>query len=140
MMNHVVAHLVDGTVVKGLCFDVDPRKPFCHIKTNGAVSEVALRDLKALFFVRDLDGNPKRVDACEPETGDPRLRGATPVEVHFHDNERIVGLSNRFPPRGPYFFVVPVDAQSNNTRILINETAVRSVQRVHPEAATGTHG
>jgi hypothetical protein len=140
MMNHVVAHLKDGTVVKGLCFDIDPHRPYCHIKTNGDVTEVALQDLKALFFVRDLEGNPKRVDAQEADPTDSRLRGTTQVEVRFLDNERIIGLSNRFPPRGPFFFVVPVDPASNNTRILINSSAVRSVELVHPEAATGTHG
>jgi len=128
MQNRIVAHLMSGKVVKGISLDVDPAKPRCHVKTEAGVEEVKLADVKALFFVRDLAGNPKRNDAQDPDPGDSRLRGATQVEVQFHDGERVVGLTNRFPPRGQLFFMVPIDPASNNSRILVNLAAVRSVK------------
>lgn len=129
MQNRIVAHLMSGAVVKGVSLDVDLLKPRCHVKTEDGVVEVQLADVKALFFVRDLAGDASRNDTQEVDPTDSRLRGTTQVEVLFHDGERIVGLTNRFPPRGQLFFMVPVDAASNNSRILVNLAAVRSV---HP--------
>lgn len=130
MQNQIVANLINGRVVKGMSFDVDPAKPRCHIKTDSGVVEVKLADVKALFFVKTLAGDPKRNDAQELDPSDNRRRGATAVEVRFKDGERIVGLTNRYPPRGPFFFIVPVDPASNNSRILVNQAAVRAVEPV----------
>lgn len=125
-MNHVVAHLLDRRVIKGQSFDVDPGKPRCHIRTETGPVEVKLADVKALFFVRSLAGDPQRNDLQEPDPADPRNRGATKIEITFTDSERLVAYTNRYPPRGKFFFVVPVDPASNNSRILINQNAVRS--------------
>lgn len=125
MTHKVVAHFVDGRVVKGISHDINPKRPFCHIRTseNGTVS-VKLSDLKALFFVKDLAGDPKREDGRVLETKDPRARGARPIEVEFGDGERVVGLTVGYPPVGPFFFVLPADGRSNNVRIMVNQAAV----------------
>jgi hypothetical protein len=121
----VVAHYIDGRVVKGTSHDIDAKRPFCHIRTvyHGTVT-VRLSDLKALFFVKDLIGDGTRQESDTLETSDPRARGAYPIEVEFADGERVLGLTVRFPPVGPFFFVLPVDGQSNNVRILVNLDAV----------------
>jgi len=126
-MNEVVARYADGRLVKGISLDVAPAKPRCHIKTEDGVVEVELKDLKALYFVKDLGGNPEHQEAMEPEEGDARLRGTKPIEVRFADGECLVGRTNRFPPVGAFFFVLPVDSESNNIRILINRSAVDSI-------------
>ena len=125
MTHKVVAHYISGRVVKGESHDVNPKRPFCHVRTveNGAVS-VKLLDLKALFFVKDLAGDAKREEGSILETRDPRARGACPIEVEFGDGERVIGLTAGYPPQGPFFFVLPVDARSNNVRILVNQAAV----------------
>lgn len=125
-MNSVVAHLFDGRIVKGQSLDVDPAKPQCHVRTENGVVVVKLNEVKALFFVRSLSGDPKRMDTQDPDPEDPRKQGATRLELTFTDGERLVAFTNRYPPRGTYFFVVPVDPKSNNTRILVNQAAVRS--------------
>ncbi|MFG0252164.1 MAG: DUF6982 domain-containing protein [Phycisphaerales bacterium JB038] len=120
-----MARFKDGRVLKGTSLDIDPNKPTFHVRAPGAAAEqVRLEDLKALFFVRSLEGDPQRDDATEADPGDPRLRGSTLVELTFADGERIVGMTNRYPPNRAYFYVVPVDAASNNVRILINRAAV----------------
>jgi uncharacterized protein DUF6982 len=121
----VVAHYIDGRVVKGVSQDINPKRSFCHIKgaEHGTVS-VKLVDLKALFFVKDLSGDPKREEGRMLETRDPRARGSHPIEVEFGDGERVTGLTVAYPPQGPFFFVLPVDARSNNVRILVNQAAV----------------
>ena len=125
MANEVVAHLLNGTMVKGTCLDVDPARPTCHVKTaDKGVVTVKLSDLKALFFVKKLDGNPALRETVYLDPGDPRARGAFPIELEFKDGEKAAGLVVHFPPTRPYFFVLPADPQSNNLRILVNKAAV----------------
>ncbi len=132
MANFVVANLLRGGVVKGISLDVDAAKPLCHIRTDGGAVEVKLAEVKALFFVRDLAGDPARNDGQALAGDDPRQRGATVVEIEFKDGERIVAFTNRFPPRGAFYFVVPVDPASNNSRILVNSAAVASLRQCPP--------
>ena len=125
MIHKVVAHYIGGRVVKGVSHDINPKRPFCHIRTeDGQTVSVKLKDLKALFFVKDLKGDAKREESRMLETRDPRARGARSIEVAFGDGERVSGLIVGYPPRDPFFFVLPVDARSNNVRILVNHSAV----------------
>lgn len=128
MANEVVAHYLDGRMVKGVSIDVDPGRPTFHVRTvdRGAV-EVKLADLKALFFVKDLVGDPKRQEASAIMSDDDRARGAQPIEVEFADGERIVGLTVRYPPVRPFFFILPADPRSNNVRVLVNRAAVKQM-------------
>ena len=61
------------------------------------------------------------------DPADPRMHGSTAVSLQFPDGEVLVGLTNRFPPIRPFFFVVPVDPESNNIRVLVNRSAVKKM-------------
>jgi hypothetical protein len=135
MMNTVVARFRDGRVIKGTTLNVDPDRATFHVKTPQGAVEVKLADLKALFFVRDTTGNPKHDEAKAATPGDSRLLGAQPIAVEFGDGERIVGVTPRFPPTKPYFYVIPVDPKSNNIRILINRKATVAIRPGPPAAA-----
>ena len=124
MANEVVARYIDGRVVKGRCLDVDPARPTCHIKTRQGMIEVKLADLKALFFVKDIVGDSTHQEATTVAPGDTRTRSFAGIELQFEDGERVVGLTARFPPVRPFFFVLPADAGSNNIRILVNRAAI----------------
>ena len=133
MANEVVAHYLDGRVVKGISLDVDPARPKCHIRSPGqGPVEVPLSELKALFFVKDLVGNSGRNDILELEPSDGRARGSFPIEVEFMDGERLVGLTVRYPPIRPFFFILPADARSNNIRVLVNRAAVKQMSQPTP--------
>jgi len=130
-MNNVVARFADGRIVKGVSMNVDITKPACHVSTSdGKMEEVRLADLKALFFVKSLDGDSAHNEAMAAEATDPRARGSILVELRFTDSERLVAFANRFPPLGAYFFLVPVDPKSNNIRILVNRAQVVSIDRL----------
>jgi hypothetical protein len=130
MSNRVVAHFLDGRVAKGVSLDVDASRPRCHIRTSdGQTLEVRLTDLKALFFVKSLDGNPARQDSTQVSPDDDRTAGTFSIEVEFADGERVVGLTVRYPPIKPFFFILPVDPASNNIRILVNKAAVTKMSR-----------
>ena len=127
MSNLVVANLLDGRVVKGTSLDVDPARPVCHIRTETGREKVRLADAKALFFVRSLTGNKDRNDVHQVQPEDVRAKGSARIDLVFKDGERIAAFTNRYPPRGAFFFVVPVDTGSNNTRILVNAAALVSM-------------
>jgi hypothetical protein len=138
MNNQVVARFRDGRLVKGVSLDVDPNKPACHVRPAGDPAvEVTLSALKALYFVKSLDGNPAHEEGTAVEEGDQRTRGATKVALLFEDGERLVGFTNRYPPNRPYYYVVPVDLKSNNIRILVNALAVASIQTSAGEETSG---
>ncbi|MGH7536463.1 MAG: DUF6982 domain-containing protein, partial [Gemmatimonadales bacterium] len=124
--------------VKGISLDVDPTRPTCHVKTQQGTAEVRLADLKALFFVKDLTGRTEHKEGMSVEAGDARARGACTIDLEFADGERVVGLTVRFPPIKPFFFVVPVDGKSNNIRILVNRAAVKSMAQL-PNGQVGAN-
>ena len=124
----VVARYRDGRLVKGISMDVDPTKPMCHVRApDGVVTEIKLVDLKALFFVKTLEGNSAHNEGLAVDQGDRRSHGSTAIAIKFEDNEHLVGFTNRYPPNRPFFFVVPADTKSNNIRILVNKAAVVSM-------------
>jgi hypothetical protein len=115
--------------------DVDPARPTCHVRTpDGKVTEVKLAQLKALYFVRSLAGDPEHQEGTTIEPSDARVRGAYRIAVTFADGEQLVGLTVRYPPVKPFFFVLPADAVSNNARVLVNRAAVKSMSQPPADA------
>ena len=128
MANRVVAHFHDGHLVKGISMDVAPNRSLCHVRTDdGSTVTVALADLKALFFVHEFGGNPAYVESETAAVDDMRLHGTHQITVQFKDGERMVALTNRVPPRKPFFFMMPIDNRSNNIRILANANAITEI-------------
>jgi hypothetical protein len=138
MSSKVVARYIDGRLLKGVTMDVDPTRPTFHVRPpGGQAMAVELNELKALFFVRTLEGNPGYREHRRLEPGDKRAHGSTIVSLRFADGEEIVGLTIRYPPNRPYFFVVPVDPASNNIRILVNRAAVVAMEAIPASPAAG---
>jgi hypothetical protein len=131
MAQQVVARYQDGRVLKGISLDIDPAKPVFHIRSPGSPAvQVALIELKALFFVRSLEGDPSYHDDPTPDPTDPRARGATIVRITFGDGEVLVGMTLHFPAPRPFFYVTPVDPKSNNIRVLVNRAAIVAMEAV----------
>lgn len=131
MSNKIVARYKDGRTVKGASMDIDPGRPNCHVRTpEGKTFEVQLKDLKALFFVRTLEGDSTHDENRTSDPKDPRNLGSKLLTLTFEDGERMTGLINRYPPNRPFFFILPADSKSNNLRILVNRDAVSSMEAV----------
>jgi hypothetical protein len=127
----VVARYLDGHLVKGTTLDAGVNRPCCHVRPDdGPQVLVQYKDLKALFFVRSLDGDPTHNEAMDPDPTDPRARGATLVSLRFYDGERVVGMTMRYPQRDQFFFLTPVGARSNNIRMLVNSAALVSLEQL----------
>ena len=134
MSNKIVARYRDGRTVKGASLDMDPGRPSCHVRTpEGKTIEVQLKDLRALFFVRSLEGDSTHDENRMPDPQDPRSRGSKLVTLTFEDGEVMVGLTIRYPPNRPFFYILPVDPKSNNIRTLVNRDAVASMAAVENE-------
>ena len=128
MSNRVVARFLDGRVLKGASFDVSLTKATCHVQTSTGSVEVPLRELKALFFVRDLTGDPARQEGRAIAAGDTRAVGGRRAEIRFKDGEQQVGLMPAYRPDQQFFYILPADSESNNIRILVNRAATSSIR------------
>lgn len=131
--NLVVAHLKDGRLLKGYTHDFSPVRGLFHLtsemeKDKGIIYEIRTADLKALFFVKTLEGyaqynEKRRFD----EVDTSNLRGMK-IKITFSDGEIVRGVSLGYSKNRQGFFVIPVDPQSNNERIYVLTDSVLEVK------------
>jgi hypothetical protein len=133
IQNKIVARYLNGQVTKGITSDFMPNKELLHILPENAPPSskplpVTIKELKALFFVKDFKGNPqyhekKEFGPTQPVTG-------RKIKVVFNDGEVLVGTTQGYQPGRPGFFLFPADAKSNAERCYIVSTAVKSVSYI----------
>jgi hypothetical protein len=119
--NKVVARYLDGRVLKGVTRDFSPNRVSFHIEVHGTgeVVELRCRQLKALFFVRSLDGDPTRQDLRGFVEGPAETAQGRKIAVRFRDNEFVCGYTLSWSPDREGFFMFPSDAGGNNHRIYV---------------------
>ena len=86
---------------------------------------VAVEDLKAVFFVRSLEGNP---GYSEKKLQDPAHPMGRRLLVTFSDGESLRGTTIGTNLTHHGFFLFPADPQSNNKRIFVVRTAIASMR------------
>lgn len=85
--------------------------------------KVELTQLKAVFFVKEYDGNK---DYKPPETIPTPQQQGRKIEVVFKDGETLLGTTQGYNPTKLGFFMFPVDGGDNNMRVfVINRNATR---------------
>ena len=110
--SRVVVACLDGKRLKGYVFNFsalrdsfrlfpEPNSP----QTAGA--DLQIRDVKAIFFVKDFAGQPERT---------------------FLDGEKIPGTSEAYNRNKLGFFMFPSDRDSNNSRIFVVNKNVSAVK------------
>lgn len=128
-MNKIVARYADGRTIKGTTVDFFPTKDLFHVNVtdgNGPrLVEVSLKDLKALFFVKDFAGRPDRRKVNEFDPSKPVL--GRKLKVVFKDGEVLVGTTTGYQPGRPGFFLVPADADSNTERCYVVTASTQDV-------------
>jgi len=129
----IVARCTNGTVIKGFTQDFFPNKDRFHVipadKRPGGTIEVFVNRLKAIFVVRDFNGNPQYEERKAFVKGQ-NCSGLRLV-VTFNDGEVMVGSTLLgYDPKRQGFFIVPADANSNNTRVFAVSSAVKSVRQL----------
>ena len=126
----VVVRYADGRIIRGHTEDFLPTKPSFHVRPLGSSTsmdavDILVRDLKAVFFVRDFWGDPNYRERKEFFEG-ARIIGKV-LEVTFKDGEVIVGSSLRYDPERPGFFISPADPKGNNLGVFVVSQAVSKV-------------
>lgn len=119
--NLVVAHFLDGKVVKGTTQDFSPVRPRFHVLPAGGSRGIAVyhEQLKAVFFVRDLDGDSSRADLRGFVAAPAEAAHGRKIAARFPDTELICGYAQARSPNRIGFFVFPADPGSNNIRIFV---------------------
>ncbi len=132
-MNRVVVRYADGRTVKGTTSDFVPAKDLFHVTEAGAAPgtrplEVRTAELKAVFFVKDLGGDPQHQERNAFDPAHPAV--GRHVRVEFADGEVLVGTTMGYQPNRLGFFVEPADDGSNIERCYVVTAAAKSVEAV----------
>ena len=130
-MNKVVARFADGRMTKGTTADFSPEKELFHMSVAATPSGVTslvihMRELKALYFVKDFAGDPRRADRNEFDPSNPPIM--RPISVTFVDGEVLVGTTAGYQSGRPGFFLQPADASSNIERCYVLVAATREIR------------
>lgn len=126
MVGKVVVHFRDGRVLKGYAAGVSGTLPSFFIQTLDVPSqeiEVELAALKAVFFVKEFDGNA----SYEEKKAFPEAAAANGrrIEIAMFDGEVLVGALDAYHPEGEGFFFAPADPASNNIGCFVVASAVK---------------
>lgn len=139
--NLVVAKYRTGRMVKGVTYNFGAEKKAFHViplgeeREEGGVRkgfEVLFSELKAIFFVKTLEGRkgPRTLKGLleeeEEEEGD--RAASMKVKVTFFDGETLVGMTHGYTREREGFFVVPLEKDSNNLRIFVIFSAVKEIE------------
>jgi len=134
----VVVRYANGTIARGFVQNFSPNRDFFYLspadKPTGQPLQVSLRRLKAVFVVRDFHGNPQFQER------NFYMKGENPsglkLEVTFADGEVMVGSTVlNYDPKRQGNFIIPADPNSNNIRVFVVSSAVKTVRQLfdHPE-------
>jgi small nuclear ribonucleoprotein (snRNP)-like protein len=125
----VVVRYEDGRILKGTTLNFDPARPMFLLNLNDVPGakplEVRLRELKAVFFVRDLVGDAEYMEQKHFEKPTAGQR----VTVTFADGEQLIGVTLSYDPTRDGFFLFPADPRSNNERVFVLRRSVVKVER-----------
>ena len=136
-VNHVVAHFLDGKVVKGTTEDFSANRPVFHLHAQGSSlsEEIQCKKLKAVYFVRDLNGNRDRRDIPGFIHGPGETNQGKKVAVRFRDKELLFGYTLSYSKERCGFFGTPAGPGSNNLRVYVLTHATIEVKMgMHADA------
>lgn len=117
--SRIVVRYNSGQLHKGYTHAFQPARGYVTILPDPAGDAatglmVPFTDVKAIFFVRDLAGDPAR----ETSPAAPTATGRR-VAITFRDGEQLVGTTTDDPGQRPGFFLVPADRGGNNERVFV---------------------
>lgn len=127
--NKVVVAFLDGRRLKGYVFNFSALRDAFRVFPEDTSHQqegtnVSVKDLKAVFFVKDFGGNPEYHESDVIT----RLEHGRKIEVQFGDGEITVGFTEGYNPKKLGFFVFPADPHSNNLRVFVVNQNVRNVR------------
>lgn len=129
-MNKIVVHMKNGEVAKGCTSDFSHNRPSFHLNTVDDprfVEEIALENLKAVFFVKDFEGNSSHIDSVDftraPVSGKH-------IIITFDDGELFFGTSDTVHRDRIGFFIFPIDPEANTNRAFVINSFIESLDYI----------
>ncbi len=122
--NKVVVRFKDKTLLKGKISNFSPFYNFFQLELlNGDFVIVNIDKIKAMFFVKNFEGNKEYKYKYEDEL----LWVGDKITLKFDDGEKMVGYTQHldFSPRG--FFITPADVNGNNKHVFASKSAIDSM-------------
>lgn len=112
-------------MIKGRAMNFYPSHPTFRVRTDaGQQVQVKMCDLKAVFFVRDLDGDPQHKRRRDFPAIRPPGAQEEKTAILFKDGEVLLGYLDSQAQSWQGFFVTPADVGGNNLRVyVISEAA-----------------
>lgn len=91
---------------------------------SGGIMDVSLENAKAVFFVKEFDGQKQRKDLNFHQNAP--LNGGVWVQLEFQDGENLEGLifNSIHPLIDEGFFLIPTDPRSNNRLVYVLKNAL----------------
>ena len=125
--NKVVVQFKDGNIMKGNTSNFFPNKTLFHLTAvSGEMENIDVEQLKAIFFVKESEGDESRSDKYDDEIAG----GGRKIQVEFSDGEVVIGYTISYSPDRHGFFMTPADLKSNNERIFVIKSATKNVKFV----------
>jgi hypothetical protein len=123
--NMIIVRFKDGMIMKGNTSDFSQNKVRFHLnRMDGKTEEIDIENLKAVFFVKNFEGNKDYQEKYEDS-----IHGAgRKIEIEFTDGESITGYALGYSPDRHGFFITPADLNSNNERIFVVKSAMTHIK------------
>ncbi len=127
--NKVVVAFLDGRRVKGYVYNFSTiRDDFSVFPPENSPKqdalEVQMKDLKAVFFVKDFVGNREYHEEALTEL----LKRGRKIEATFRDGETLIGATEAYHPQKLGFFMFLADPKGNNTRVFVVNKNLRHIK------------
>ena len=123
----VVIHYKNGDIKKGFTRNFAFfRNSFDLTEIDSKTTQVQVEDLKAVFFVKNLNGNPE----YHPDSNSvPERYGfGDRVEITFIDNETMIGYTPRYRENNNGFILYPADPKINNDIVAVIRSATQVIK------------
>ncbi len=130
-LSKVVVGFLNGDRLKGYVYDFSGLEESFNLlpqenPLQGQEIKIAMKDLKAVFFVWEFTGDPQCHDSLHAHIPSD---GRT-IELTFADGEKIVGRTEGYHSQRIGFFLYPTDPKGNNIRIYVVTRNTRQVRLV----------
>ncbi len=142
----VVIRFMDGMMLKGIVKNFSVATDEIHFEEagSGITHDVPFADLKAVFFVKSLEGDPAhREKKLFSARKDPD-HAWRKIFIKFKDGENLYGfLKGEVPWKQGFFvaepqtaargfFVIPTDEESNNIKIFVVGSSIKDITSIVP--------
>ena len=125
--NMIVVNFKDQRILKGKTNDFLPNKNRFHLEQmDGSITDIVVEDLKAIFFVKDFEGNKNH----KYSYNDILSNAGRKIRVEFLDGETIYGYTLGYSPERQGFYLTPAELTGNNERIFVVLSSTKQVQFV----------